>query len=264
MPRINIEDKWFRDPRRERLAELLKVPKELADGWMLTAIRLAQQYWIPNKELIPIKTWSGCGMPKEFIEVGLAELREDGQYIYLSGAEEHFAWWFKKQEAGRQGGLKSSNQPRDRAGHFTPRAPTEHRPSKAEHTPSEPEQARPSSSSSSSSSKEKNIYTGGAAEGKFGCWEVFALWNQHCPPLHRAATPTRNRLQVIAERLQDHPSRKEWEVAIANAAKSKFCTGKTKEKWVATLDWLLKPDVLTRCIEGQFGGAEAKDRVFDL
>ncbi len=80
------------------------------DGAWLSAIKIAQQYWVPNKEWVPLKSWKGCDIPEELIEVGLAELSKDGTKIYLSGSEEHFAWWFKRQAAGKKGGLAKASK----------------------------------------------------------------------------------------------------------------------------------------------------------
>jgi len=113
MPRINIEDKWWGDPRRSRLVSLLGNVEAEADGAFVIAIKLAQQYWIPNKEHIPMKSWKGAGIADELITCGLAEITNDGKTVYVSGSEEHFAWWFKKQEAGRRGGMAKASNARE-------------------------------------------------------------------------------------------------------------------------------------------------------
>lgn len=151
MARINIEEKWFSDPRRSALA--CKLGSEVkADGVMIIAIRLAQQYWIPNKELIPFKSWNGVELPEELVSVGLAEKREKGYYV--SGSEEHFSWWFKrneyKKEAGKIGGRISAQRPRDNKGKLLPKQ----NPSKAQ---AESKQSQSSSSSSSYTNNHNTI-----------------------------------------------------------------------------------------------------------
>ena len=115
MARINIEDEWFTDGRRLRLIELTK-NQNIADGMAILAWFLAQKYWI-KKELIPGHAWYGAGMSDLLFECGLAERRENG--IYVRGSERHFQWYFDKVEAGRKGGLKSSQRPRDAKGRLS-------------------------------------------------------------------------------------------------------------------------------------------------
>lgn len=134
MPRINLEDAFFTDPRVERLHQ--KVGESYVT-LCLIAFRLAQHYWLPDKELIPLKSWTGSGLGEELIEVGMAEKRETG--IYVSGTEKHFAWWFRRQEAGRRGGTaRAANAKQTKA------------------NPSKPKQGQPSSSSSSSEERDTN------------------------------------------------------------------------------------------------------------
>jgi|LakMenE18May11ns_1017448.scaffolds.fasta_scaffold9958908_4 hypothetical protein len=115
MARINVEDEWFTDARRLRLIELTK-DKNIADGMAIMAWFLAQKYWV-KKELIPYHAWHGAGMSDLLFECGLAEKREDG--VYVRGSKRHFHWYFKKVEAGRKGGLKSSQRQRDSKGRLT-------------------------------------------------------------------------------------------------------------------------------------------------
>lgn len=104
MPRINIEDSYFIDPRRSRLIALLS-NADMADGLMLRAFKLAQKYWCNKdnpKQLVPEKAFFGEKLDI-LIETNWAEKRDNGFYIH--GVEANFNWWFEKVKAGRKGGL---------------------------------------------------------------------------------------------------------------------------------------------------------------
>ncbi len=130
MPRINIEESLWSDDRYQNLTALTG-NRAIAAGAIILAFVTAQKYWIPNKHPIPKKEWDRLSLSKELVDVGMAEIMEDG--VYVKGSKDQFNWWFKKQESGRIGGLaKASN---------------------AKHISSDVKQNVPSSSSSSSSSR---------------------------------------------------------------------------------------------------------------
>lgn len=107
MARINIEDKWWTDPRRQLLARALG-SEALATGVFFCAVRLAQEYWRKGQSLIPFKIWEHVEHHVSLIEYGLAERRETG--VYLSGSEEWFEWIDLRRDAARKGGAKRSEQ----------------------------------------------------------------------------------------------------------------------------------------------------------
>ncbi len=99
MARINIEDSIWSDSRFMKL--LLKLQDErTAIGAVVMAWKIAQKYWCPDKKPIPHIEWLRSNIGREFIDVGLADEKEDG--VYVRGSEKHFAWWFEKQDAGRR------------------------------------------------------------------------------------------------------------------------------------------------------------------
>ena len=96
-----MEDEIWTDPRFMKLC--IKLGDEArAIGVIIIAWRLAQKFWCPDKRPIPERDFVESGLPEALVEIGLADRLEDG--IYVRGSEEHFFWWFKKQEAGRKGG----------------------------------------------------------------------------------------------------------------------------------------------------------------
>lgn len=101
MARINIEDTLFSDPRFIRLC--IKLGCEFKGmGAVVAAFKLAQEHFLnkSNDRLIPVEDWKRRGIPEEFFEVGLAEIRDRG--IYVSGSETQFSWLIQKQDAGKK------------------------------------------------------------------------------------------------------------------------------------------------------------------
>lgn len=92
MPRINIENEWWMDPRRQLLGRLVGGSVTLADGVMISVWHLAQRFWLEEKKLIPLMFWEAIEHSDAVIKSGLAEVRPDG--IYVRGTE-------SKQEALR-------------------------------------------------------------------------------------------------------------------------------------------------------------------
>lgn len=104
MARLNIETKLWADPRLQTLM-ILVGDRQKAKGMVVELWTVAQEHWFPNRELIPEQTVADLGLDP-VVQVGLAERREEG--VYAKGSEEHFAWLFERQEAGRRGGIASA------------------------------------------------------------------------------------------------------------------------------------------------------------
>jgi hypothetical protein len=102
MARLNIETKVAGDLRFQKL--LIKLgDRHKAKGMLWELWELAQKHWFPNRDLIPENEWLEAELSNSLVELGFADKREKG--YYARGSEEHFAWLFGKQEAGRKGGL---------------------------------------------------------------------------------------------------------------------------------------------------------------
>lgn len=116
MARLNLEDSWWTDPRRERLGHLLG-DSVLADGVAVRAWRLAQEYWKRGR-LIPESIFNSLRGSPQLLEVGLAGVREvDGERgIYICGSSEHLEWLKAKKAGGSKGGKASATRPRDSRG----------------------------------------------------------------------------------------------------------------------------------------------------
>jgi hypothetical protein len=103
LARLNIEDKFFSDPRFIELCISLG-DKFKAVGVMIMAWRLAQKWYLTPERLIPISEWKKANLPDEIYASGLAE-KIDGK-VRVMGSDEHFSWILKCREAGKRGSLK--------------------------------------------------------------------------------------------------------------------------------------------------------------
>jgi hypothetical protein len=128
MARINIEECWWSDPRRDYLRRLLGT--ETQDQVVIRAWRLAQEYWSKGK-LIPAYTYFVLEGAEALIKAGLARLHESEEpnsnqveanavnlntcFVYVRGSSEYLSWTRDRREAARAGGLKSAETRRRKA-----------------------------------------------------------------------------------------------------------------------------------------------------
>jgi hypothetical protein len=92
--------------------------------------------------------------------------------------------------------------------------------------------------------------------------DVVLIWNaisdvQHC---HRL---TYKRKATLAARLKDPDWCATWQRAIALVAESDFCRGGGSRGWKADIDWFLKPDTVTKLLEGKYANREAGNGDYD-
>lgn len=88
--------------------------EDLATGMLVRFWRIAQKYWVPSKELIPISVFRQEGL-ELLIDVGMAVRNRHG--IYACGAKRQFAWLMSKSDNGKKGGrprgvTKSGSKPK--------------------------------------------------------------------------------------------------------------------------------------------------------
>lgn len=117
MPRINIEDKWFLDPRRDVLISLLNGDSEKADGAAIAAWRLAQPFFIKG-ERIPKQRFNLLKSSQALIDSQLAVV--EGDEVRVCGAHEHFRWIHEKAEASRIAGKASAEARKKKYGSAQP------------------------------------------------------------------------------------------------------------------------------------------------
>ncbi len=113
MARLTIEDQWWTDPRRERLAELVG-SLLLADAHAIRLWRLAQEHWGRGRKPVPVQIFEALEAAPKLIQAGLAEADDDG--VYVKGSRDYTDWLHKKRQAAASGGKKSATRPRDASG----------------------------------------------------------------------------------------------------------------------------------------------------
>ena len=130
MARLTVEQKWWIDPRRTFLMNLLSTPAHV-DGLMIQVWRMAQEYW-GQGQLMPWRVFSKFPEAPRIIDADLAELRDGIQldsktlpalpqdtsntFVYVRGSKDFFSWVFEIREKRRQGGKQSAQRERDEKG----------------------------------------------------------------------------------------------------------------------------------------------------
>jgi len=91
--------------------------------------------------------------------------------------------------------------------------------------------------------------------------QIVAAWNsfENLPKVRNVSS---SRAKGIATRLKDKFFAENWEQVIAKISASDFCTGRVvgQNPWLASFDWLIKPDTAVRVMEGKYdnrGGKKA-------
>ena len=78
------------------------------------------------------------------------------------------------------------------------------------------------------------------------------LWNDGTTdPLPQCRELSDARKRHAAARLKDRPFA-EWSAVISRIDRSDFCRGTNDRGWVATFDWMLKPDTAAKVLEGKY------------
>lgn len=152
MARVAIEDSYWTDPRRSKLARLIG-NDVLADGVMIQAWRLAQEHWKRGRVLVPLELFDALPHSVEIRAAGFAEDR-DGR-VYVRGSAEHHAWLLERLANASAGGKKSATRKRDKKGQLQ----SKQTPSKNQVAPKivQPSYSySPSFSSSEEENKEEN------------------------------------------------------------------------------------------------------------
>ncbi|MDX2244316.1 MAG: hypothetical protein NW224_26885 [Leptolyngbyaceae cyanobacterium bins.302] len=150
MPRVNIETSVWSDARFQRLMITIG-DRHRAIGVIVDLWILAQQFWFPDKKLIPVEAWTIASLPEALVECGLVDDRRPEGY-YAKGAEKHFNWWFEGMVQRRDAGKRrASTGQRDSSGRWVAGQSTNALTSER--------QPSPSTSSSVSSSKKAQLDT---------------------------------------------------------------------------------------------------------
>lgn len=83
--------------------------------------------------------------------------------------------------------------------------------------------------------------------------ELLKLWNQVADPaLPRAQDLTDTRHKHATARLRERPALDQWRGIVERINTSDFCRGQNDRGWVASFDWMLKPDTPVKVLEGKY------------
>jgi hypothetical protein len=138
MARINIEECWWSDPRRDLLRDLLGTRTQ--DQVAIRAWRLAQEFWAKGK-LIPWNTFKTLEGAQSLLETGLAEIRASEDplseslpigteqdpnanrtlFIYVRGSSEYLSWISEQRKKASEAGRKSAEARRKKGGSAQPK-----------------------------------------------------------------------------------------------------------------------------------------------
>ncbi len=86
---------------------------------------------------------------------------------------------------------------------------------------------------------------------------VLAEWNRL---MGQACKWTAKREVAFKQRWRNAYWRENWQAAALRAARSSFCRGENDRSWVADVEWFLKPDTVTKLMEGKYDDREVKQK----
>jgi hypothetical protein len=79
------------------------------------------------------------------------------------------------------------------------------------------------------------------------------IWNAHRGKLPECkSTESSTRRKACETRWRSNPDPKFWEQVVKRIAASNFCGGSSNTSWIATFDWLIRPDTATKVLEGKY------------
>jgi hypothetical protein len=88
-----------------------------------------------------------------------------------------------------------------------------------------------------------------------GALKLMELWNLHrnvLLPKVQGLGPTSTRYKNAVSRWADKPDGVYWISVINRINNSKFCNGDNERRWLADFEFLVRPDVHYRVLEGKF------------
>lgn len=91
--------------------------------------------------------------------------------------------------------------------------------------------------------------------------ELMRMWNDLGDPFPEIRSMTTKRVATVRARLADAYWRKWWRTALATLPDLPFCTGTNERRWVANVEWFLRPNTVTRIMEGCYRGTVGKQPV---
>jgi hypothetical protein len=155
LSRINLEDSFWFDPRREYLIRLLDGDELRAIGACVKLWRLGQEYFKRDQKPIPESAFKFASLPDELFQAEFAERQADG--IHVKGAQEHFGWLISKIENGRRGGVKSGISRSNKNNELTEANRSEREANRSDANPPTPSPPLPPSPTQEKNNKEIRV-----------------------------------------------------------------------------------------------------------
>lgn len=198
-----------------------------------------------------VRGFLACEAAQALIDFGFLEREEDGR-LRIKGAQRYLRISEANAEAGKKraatanrdslGRLVSSSAPPARASPATSAPPALSQP--LHRTPNTEHRTEESTSTTLS------------AKADHPAFDFVETWNRLAHPLlPRCAKLTAKRQTALKARLKDY-GQLQFEEAIARVGASAFCRGGGSTGWVASPDWILQPDVVTKILEGKYDDRE--------
>jgi hypothetical protein len=85
--------------------------------------------------------------------------------------------------------------------------------------------------------------------------EFLEIWN--ATGFHQARRMSAKRMVFFRERCEDTDWRLNWRAALERIQASKFCRGNGSRGWIADIDFFLRPDTVTKALEGKYDNRTA-------
>jgi len=90
------------------------------------------------------------------------------------------------------------------------------------------------------------------------CGVVVSVWNALPEPIKKIRALSSGRKTKLLARLREKEWRDHWREAIEKIPGSPFLCGKNDRHWIADFDFFVKPDSVTRILEGRYSNGAAK------
>lgn len=85
------------------------------------------------------------------------------------------------------------------------------------------------------------------------------FWNQNCGAMPEITCVRGKRLTALKARIKEF-SEHDVRVAIQKAGKSSFLNGNNNRNWMASFDWILKPNNFVKVLEGNYDNKKTSDK----
>lgn len=94
-----------------------------------------------------------------------------------------------------------------------------------------------------------------------GLPRIAAIWNQYKDekfPAAREFSPASTRWKSCLARWAEKPREEYWRDVVMRMNRSSFCKGANDRKWIASIDFLIRPDTPAKVLEGKYDDKEPK------